>query len=671
MRSEINQTKEEINLSVSEQITQTRTYAANQAATARVNAGADTDQKLQSYVTTTTHTADLQVLSNQISSKVSTSTFNTLEGRVTTAESNITQNTNAISSTVTSVNALSGRMSTAESNITQNTNQISSTVTSVNALDGRMTTAETNITQNTNAISLRVIKGDRTVSGSVVNDTISEINASTKGIALTTAGRLTISAGNFKLDGSGNATMTNATLTGGTIKSSNYNTTDGTGMRIALSTGAISTGSGKFSLSSAGALTAAAITIKNFAASATLMSITSSASYLQSANYASNSAGTKINLADGSIDSKNFKVSSAGVLTATSATLTGGTIKTSNYTAATSSAKTVGAKINLAATGSTLLFDTANFKITGAGAVTATSATLNSCTISGGTFKVASTTQTGQNTSYIELKNTYTYGSSSEVWTLNAKPSGIYLKYTASGYYQQVDIGYSSISVTYNGSGTYIVPDAITTTTVYLDELRLNNVSGIALKAASWSSYGTTCMVGISEIPLRLCGSTVHTTADLNFTTAGKGLMFGGVWAYRMYNSEMALGADSKNMRFYAKNVYFNCPAYTNTGAAVTSDLREKHDVGLLDHRYLDMIKKMTPAKFRYNSIKNDTYHTGFIAQEVLGAMTQAGLKQDDVGAFVDMNGDDSKYALRYDEFSALLLLYIKDLEKQIQELKK
>ena len=175
MRSEINQTRDEINLSVTEQITQTRTYADRKAAEARTNAGTDTDTKLQSYVTTTTHTSDLQILSNQIATKVSTSTFNSLEGRVTTAESNITQNASAISSTVTSVNAL----------------------------NGRMTTAESNITQNAKSISLKVTKGD----------VVSEINQSSDTISLT-AGRLIITSGNFKLDSSGSVTATNVNLSG-------------------------------------------------------------------------------------------------------------------------------------------------------------------------------------------------------------------------------------------------------------------------------------------------------------------------------------------------------------------------------------------------------------------------------------------------------------------------
>lgn len=135
-------------------------------------------------------------------------------------------------------------------------------------------------------------------------------------------------------------------------------------------------------------------------------------------------------------------------------------------------------------------------------------------------------------------------------------------------------------------------------------------------------------------------------------------------------SAQLALGVDTINMRFYAARVYFNCPAYTNTGAVVTSDLRTKENISLLDRRYLDMIKSLKPTRFNIKGIKDDHLHTGFIAQEVLSAMTQAGLKPEELAAFVDTEGDGSKYALIYDEFAALLLLYIQDLEKQIHNLK-
>lgn len=81
------------------------------------------------------------------------------------------------------------------------------------------------------------------------------------------------------------------------------------------------------------------------------------------------------------INSGNFQLDENGVLTSTA-----GTFKTSNYTPASGDTKTVGGQIDLSATGSDLLIDTANFKVSGGGAVTAEDATFHGCTIEGGEF---------------------------------------------------------------------------------------------------------------------------------------------------------------------------------------------------------------------------------------------------------------------------------------------
>ncbi|MCH8479312.1 MAG: hypothetical protein LAT56_15430 [Wenzhouxiangella sp.] len=97
---------------------------------------------------------------NQIALRVTQSTFNSLESRVETAESSITQNADAIQLRVTqsTFNTLESRVETAESSITQNANAIQLRVTqsTFNTLDQRVETAESSINQNASAISLRV-----------------------------------------------------------------------------------------------------------------------------------------------------------------------------------------------------------------------------------------------------------------------------------------------------------------------------------------------------------------------------------------------------------------------------------------------------------------------------------------------------------------------------------
>jgi phage minor structural protein len=70
-----------------------------------------------------------------LDAKASTTTVNTLTGRVDSAETNIQQNTNAITqkASQSSVNALTGRVSTAEATLTTQANQIAARITSQDA----------------------------------------------------------------------------------------------------------------------------------------------------------------------------------------------------------------------------------------------------------------------------------------------------------------------------------------------------------------------------------------------------------------------------------------------------------------------------------------------------------------------------------------------------------
>jgi hypothetical protein len=59
----------------------------------------------------------------------------------------------------------------------------------------------------------------------------------------------------------------------------------------------------------------------------------------------------------------------------------------------------------------------------------------------------------------------------------------------------------------------------------------------------------------------------------------------------------------------------------------------------------------------------------GLIAQDVEGAVTDAGLSGKDFGGFVDLDGDGKHLGLAYDEFIGLLLQKIRKLEKRIEVL--
>ncbi|MGR4857894.1 hypothetical protein ABLT32_02175 [Bacteroides pyogenes] len=108
------------------------------------------------YTTKTEYNAKIELLTNQINSKVSKTDFNALNQRVGSAESTLTQHASLIEARVTKTDfgTLTGRVTTAESKIAATENSIAATVSRVDGLTGRMSQAEQKITPD--AIRLTV-----------------------------------------------------------------------------------------------------------------------------------------------------------------------------------------------------------------------------------------------------------------------------------------------------------------------------------------------------------------------------------------------------------------------------------------------------------------------------------------------------------------------------------
>ena len=106
------------------------------------------------------------------------------------------------------------------------------------------------------------------------------------------------------------------------------------------------------------------------------------------------------------------------------------------------------------------------------------------------------------------------------------------------------------------------------------------------------------------------------------------------------------------------------------TGATVTSDAREKENIGELPEAYVDMLDKLTPVRFTYKGRDPGKYHVGFTAQDVAAAMESSGLSAGDFGGFVDLKGDGSLLGLVYDEFIGLLLQKLRKQDAALAELK-
>lgn len=100
----------------------------------------------------------------------------------------------------------------------------------------------------------------------------------------------------------------------------------------------------------------------------------------------------------------------------------------------------------------------------------------------------------------------------------------------------------------------------------------------------------------------------------------------------------------------------------------VVSDKRKKNGIENIDSRYVDLIDRLTPCRYKLNDDKSGQYHTGFIAQDVKAALEAAGLAPDELAA-LDCSGE--MWGLRYEELIAPMIAKIKALENRIKALEK
>ena len=128
--------------------------------------------------------------------------------------------------------------------------------------------------------------------------------------------------------------------------------------------------------------------------------------------------------------------------------------------------------------------------------------------------------------------------------------------------------------------------------------------------------------------------------------------------------SQFSLGIDTLKLVLYGTSYYLS------TGAAITSDKRLKTNIEVMDNRYLNFIKDLEPKRFKLKNNEDQKYHTGFIAQDVKDLLQKYNISEKEFAAFARPKNDDSEYALSYTEFIPLLLLYIKNLEKQLNKIK-
>ncbi|MDE8716001.1 tail fiber domain-containing protein [[Eubacterium] siraeum] len=101
---------------------------------------------------------------------------------------------------------------------------------------------------------------------------------------------------------------------------------------------------------------------------------------------------------------------------------------------------------------------------------------------------------------------------------------------------------------------------------------------------------------------------------------------------------------------------------------SVSSDARMKNHIADLPSRSENLFDYLDGKSFFYNGDTSTAKNYGFIAQDVLTALQKCGLTTDDFAGFCDIHGDGSQYALAYEQFIPLMWNEIKRLRKALSE---
>ena len=225
MNSAIQQSADSITLSVSQDIEETKKYANKVASDAEDAANTATDNKLKSYSTTKQMNSAIQQSANQISLTVNQQITETKQYADEAAQ-DAEDNANVATDSKLKSYSTTTQMNSA---INQKANEITASVNAqISNINGQIVDMSAEITVNAQNISQKVSKGD----------VVSEINQSSDTITLS-SNRLIVNSTNFQLTADGIVTANsfnsnNATITGGSI---NITTSSSTNNRIRLSYG--------------------------------------------------------------------------------------------------------------------------------------------------------------------------------------------------------------------------------------------------------------------------------------------------------------------------------------------------------------------------------------------------------------------------------------------------
>ena len=442
--------------------------------------------------------------------------------------------------------------------------------------------------------------------------------------------------------------------------------------------------------------------------SASSMELTSEALQIV-ADHISLNADVKVNgsmVVDNSITAEKLSVISLSAISTNIGTVKAGTIQSTNYVA-----NNIGMKLSLA----TGVWDSKYFKISSTGTITATGGTIGGFTISNDSLyngltsinhKEGTNETSGVNIDVLNGLAVYNsqFGTEINNGKIEFYSLGRELGYIAptstdfsnygktrigivatnqigkAGLYGQIDLGYQDEFDSSAYQPTYSVccdsrkssNDGFNSTF----HVRTRFSSGIDVSDIYFSYENKTiCSIGIAGYYgvggispdvykwLPVFNDYVAFKRGILFDSSNPSLIYHG--ANRLLacsSSKIVVGNSNLALSLIGSSLT------SSSTISVSSDARMKNHIADLPSKSENLFDYLDGKSFFYNGDTSTAKNYGFIAQDVLTALQKCGLTTDDFAGFCDINGDGSQYALAYEQFIPLMWNEIKRLRKALSE---
>lgn len=381
---------------------------------------------------------------------------------------------------------------------------------------------------------------------------------------------------------------------------------------------------------------------------------------IKSSNYVANSTGMKLSLATGEWDSKYFRVSSTGTITATGGTIGGFTISNNSlYNGLDTINHREGRN------------ETAGVNISVLGGFSAYNGEYGT-EMNNGQIQFCSL---GRELGYIAPTSTdfSNYGVT-RIGIVATNQIG------TAGLYGQIDIGYR----THLNKSTYQPAYSVCCDSRKGSNDGFNSTFHVKTRFSSgidvsdiYFSYEnkTICSIGIAGYYgvgnlspdvykwLPVFNDYVAFKKGIVFDSSNLSLICHG--ANRLLvcsSSKIVVGNSHLALSLIGSSLT------SSSTISVSSDARMKNHIASLPSGSENLFDYLDGKSFFYNGDSSTAKSYGFIAQDVLAALQKCGLTTDDFAGFCDIHGDGSQYALAYEQFIPLMWNEIKRLRKALSE---